>query len=40
MNELPIQQFYVDPYDRWEGYAAERTRLISSCATTSATWSS
>ena len=24
MNELPIQQFYVDPYDRWEGYAAER----------------
>ena len=28
MNELPIQQFYVDPYDRWEGYAAERTRLI------------
>ncbi len=29
MNELPIQQFYVDPYDRWEGYAAERTRLIT-----------
>ena len=28
MNELPIQQYYVDPYDRWEGYAAERTRLI------------
>ena len=28
MNELPIQQFYVDPYDRWEGYAAERQRLI------------
>jgi phosphodiesterase/alkaline phosphatase D-like protein len=28
MNELPIQQFYVDPYDRWEGYAAERRRLI------------
>jgi alkaline phosphatase D len=28
MNELPIQQFYVDPYDRWEGFAAERTRLI------------
>jgi alkaline phosphatase D len=28
MNELPIQQFYIDPYDRWEGYAAERTRLI------------
>jgi alkaline phosphatase D len=28
MNELPIQQFYVDPYDRWEGYAAERRKLI------------
>src|SRR5215210_6881622 len=28
MNELPIQQYYIDPYDRWEGYAAERTRLI------------
>jgi phosphodiesterase/alkaline phosphatase D-like protein len=28
MNELPIQQFYIDPYDRWEGYAAERRRLI------------
>jgi alkaline phosphatase D len=29
MNELPIQQIYVDPYDRWEGYAAERNRLIT-----------
>src|SRR5215210_1899811 len=29
MNELPIQQFYVDPYDRWEGYAAERQRLVT-----------
>jgi alkaline phosphatase D len=29
MNELPIQQFYIDPYDRWEGYAAERQRLIT-----------
>jgi alkaline phosphatase D len=28
MNELPIQQLFIDPYDRWEGYAAERTRLI------------
>jgi phosphodiesterase/alkaline phosphatase D-like protein len=27
-TELRIQQFYVDPYDRWEGFAAERTRLI------------
>ena len=29
MNELPIQQFYVDPYDRWEGYEAERNKLVS-----------
>ena len=28
VNEVPIQQFYALPYDRWEGYAAERTRLI------------
>ena len=28
MNELPIQQFYADPYDRWEGYEAERLKLI------------
>ena len=28
MNELPIQQFYADPYDRWEGYEAERKRLV------------
>ena len=24
MNELPIQQYYVLPYDRWEGFEAER----------------
>jgi alkaline phosphatase D len=28
MNEVPIQQFYALPYDRWEGYAAERRRLL------------
>jgi alkaline phosphatase D len=28
VNEVPIQQFYVLPYDRWEGYAAERERLL------------
>lgn len=28
MNEMPVQQLYLDPYDRWEGYAAERIRLI------------
>jgi alkaline phosphatase D len=29
MNETPIQQFYGLPYDRWEGYAAERTQLLT-----------
>ena len=29
VNEVPIQQFYALPYDRWEGYAAERTKLIT-----------
>ena len=24
VNEVPIQQYYALPYDRWEGYAAER----------------
>ena len=28
MNETPIQQFYALPYDRWEGYAVERVRLL------------
>jgi alkaline phosphatase D len=28
LNETPIQQLYALPYDRWEGYAAERKRLI------------
>ena len=28
MNEVPIQQFYALPYDRWEGYAAERAELL------------
>ena len=28
MNELPIQQYYVLPYDRWEGYEAERQRVL------------
>ena len=28
MTETPIQQFYGLPYDRWEGYAAERTKLL------------
>ena len=29
MNEMPIQQYYVLPYDRWEGYEAERQRLLA-----------
>ena len=28
VNEVPIQQFYALPYDRWEGYAAERVKLL------------
>ena len=28
INEVPIQQFYVLPYDRWEGYEAERKKLV------------
>ena len=28
MNELPIQQYYVLPYDRWEGFEAERQELL------------
>ncbi|HKP90837.1 MAG TPA: alkaline phosphatase D family protein [Thermoleophilaceae bacterium] len=28
INELPIQQFYALPYDRWEGYEAERKRVL------------
>ncbi len=29
VNEVPIQQFYALPYDRWEGYAAERRQLLA-----------
>jgi phosphodiesterase/alkaline phosphatase D-like protein len=28
INEVPIQQFYVLPYDRWEGYGFERAELL------------
>ena len=28
VNEVPIQEYYALPYDRWEGYAAERERLL------------
>jgi len=29
INEDPIQQFFVLPYDRWEGYAAERSEVLN-----------
>ena len=29
MNEVPIQQYYALPYDRWEGYEAERQELLA-----------
>jgi hypothetical protein len=29
VNEVPIQQIAVVPYDRWEGYAAERREVLS-----------
>jgi alkaline phosphatase D len=28
VNEVPIQQFYANPYDRWEGYEADRQRVL------------
>lgn len=28
LNEVPIQQLYALPYDRWEGYAAERAEIL------------
>ncbi len=28
LNEVPLQQFYALPYDRWEGYAAERRAVV------------
>jgi alkaline phosphatase D len=28
VNEMPIQQYYILPYDRWEGFAHERVDLL------------
>jgi phosphodiesterase/alkaline phosphatase D-like protein len=28
VNEVPLMQLYALPYDRWEGYGAERARVI------------
>jgi phosphodiesterase/alkaline phosphatase D-like protein len=33
VNEVPMQQFYAYPYDRWEGYAAERQAVIEGLRT-------
>jgi phosphodiesterase/alkaline phosphatase D-like protein len=27
-SEVPIQEYFVGPYDRWEGYVAERAKLL------------
>src|SRR4029450_10408342 len=29
INEYPIQQFWALPYDRWEGYGAERNEILN-----------
>ena len=29
ISELAWQQFYALPYDRWEGYAAERSEMLN-----------
>ena len=29
VNQDPIQQFYVLPYDRWEGYGADRADILN-----------
>jgi alkaline phosphatase D len=29
MNELAIQQYYLLPYDRWEGFEADRQRVLN-----------
>jgi phosphodiesterase/alkaline phosphatase D-like protein len=29
ISQVPIQQLYALPYDRWEGYAAERNEILN-----------
>jgi len=29
LNQTPIQEFFALPYDRWEGYAAERVEILT-----------
>jgi alkaline phosphatase D len=33
LNEVPLLQFYALPYDRWEGYAAERAHVVGALRT-------
>ena len=33
VNEMPVQQLYALPYDRWEGYAYEREQLLRTLST-------
>jgi alkaline phosphatase D len=28
VNQVPMMQYYAAPYDRWEGYAAERAEIL------------
>lgn len=30
LSQTPIQEFFANPYDRWEGYAAERAEILTS----------
>ena len=32
VNPVPLMQLYALPYDRWEGYAAERARMLADLA--------
>lgn len=29
VNQTPVQEFFANPYDRWEGYAAERIEILT-----------
>ena len=32
VNPVPLMQLYALPYDRWEGYAADRARMLAALA--------
>ena len=29
VSQVPVQEFFANPYDRWEGYAAERAEILN-----------